>query len=80
MRIEFRNAAKDLHNNLEKDYVVRTCSDRAIRANHNQHVYKDVTTKIRCTAKTSAPLFVLLGVHQGSVLSPLLLNVSVNFR
>ena len=41
--------------------------------------YKDVTTKIRCTAGTSVPFFVLLGVHQGSVLSPLLFNIVINF-
>ena len=42
-------------------------------------MYRDVTTKIRCTAGTSVPFFVLLGVHQGSVLSPLLFNIVINF-
>ena len=42
-------------------------------------MYKDVTTKIRCTAGTSTPFLVLLGVHQGSVLSPLLFIIVINF-
>src|SRR5687768_17902398 len=39
-------------------------------------MYKDVTTRIRCTAGTSETFFVLLG---GSVLSPLLFIIVINF-
>src|SRR5687768_2879865 len=42
-------------------------------------MYKDVTTKIRCTTGTSESFFVLHGVHQGSVLIPLLFIIVINF-
>ena len=90
---KFRDAAKDLHMifiDLEKafDRIPRDLIWTYALRSHGvpeQYVqiimdmYKDVTTKIRCTAGTSEAFFVLLGVHQGSVLSPLLFNIVMNF-
>ena len=89
---KFRDAAKDLHIifiDLEKafDRIPRDLIWAALRSHGvpEQYVqiimdmYKGVTTRIRCTSGTSAPFFVLLGVHQGSVLSPLLFNIVLNF-
>lgn len=89
---KFRDAAKDLHMifiDLEKafDRIPRDLIWTALRIHVvlEQYVqiimdmYKDVTTKIRCTAGTSEAFSILLGVHQGSVLSPLLFNIVINF-
>lgn len=42
-------------------------------------MYENVTTSIRCNAGTSEAFNVLVGVHQGSVLSPLLFILVLNF-
>lgn len=42
-------------------------------------MYYNNTTKIRSTAGTSDPFEVKVGVHQGSVLSPLLFNLVMNY-
>src|SRR5687768_5982162 len=87
---KFRDAAKDLHmifidlekafNRIPRDLIWTALRSHGVPEQYVQIImdmYKDVTT--RCTARTSESFFVLLGVHQGSVLSPLLFIIVINF-
>lgn len=87
-----RDAKHDLHMifiDLEKafDRVPRDLIWTALRhhgvpelyINLIQDMYSDATTKVRCTAGSSMPFPVKVGVHQGSVLSPLLFVIIMNF-
>lgn len=87
-----RDAKRDLHVvfiDLEKafDRVPRDLIWTALRY-HNVpenyvNIIKDMyfknTTRIRCTAGTSDAFEVKVGVHQSSVLSPLLFNLAMNY-
>ena len=85
MMEKHRDARKDLHLvfiDLEKafDRIPRDLIWCALRMQNVpeiyvqviQDMYHNVRTKIRCTAGTSDEFNVRIGVHQGSVLSPLL--------
>jgi len=88
---KYRDAAKDLHFvfiDLEKafDRVPRDLIWNALRAQGIPEtyvrivmdMYRDVKTKVRCTSGTSEEFTIKVGVHQGSVCSPLLFNVVMN--
>jgi hypothetical protein len=89
---KYRDAHKDLHFifiDLEKafDRVPRDLIWNALRAQDIPEVYvrivmdmyRDVNTKVRCTSGTSEEFEIKVGVHQGSVCSPLLFNVVMNY-
>ncbi|XP_063708920.1 uncharacterized protein LOC134837472 [Culicoides brevitarsis] len=89
---KYRDAQKDLHFvfiDLEKafDRVPRDLIWNALRAHGVMEIYvrgvmdmyQDATTSIRCTAGTSKEFPIGVGVHQGSVCSPLLFNIVMNY-
>lgn len=89
---KYQSMRKDLHMifiDLEKafDRVPRSLIWHALRA-HNvpetyvssiKDMYTEVHTRVRSTAGTSNDFRVDVGVHQGSVLSPLLFNIVMNY-
>lgn len=88
----YLNARKDLHMlfiDLEKafDRVPRDLIWNALRAQNVpesyvriiKDMYAESNTRVRSTAGTSGDFQVDVGVHQGSVLSPLLFNIVMNY-
>jgi len=57
-----------MYQNVPEEYV-RVVTD----------MYRDVNTRVRCTLGTSEEFDIKVGVHQGSVCSPLLFNVVMNY-
>lgn len=87
-----RDAKQDLHGiyiDLEKafDRVPRNFIYESLRAHQVpeeyvqviKDMYSNIYTKIRCAAGISNDFNINVGVHQGSVLSPLLFNIVMNY-
>lgn len=87
-----RDANKDLHMifiDLEKafDRVPRDLIVAAMRSHEIpetyvkvvKDMYADIETMIRCTSGTSQSFAIRVGVHQGSVCSPLLFNLVMDY-
>ncbi|KAI5738368.1 hypothetical protein M8J77_006061 [Diaphorina citri] len=88
---KYRDSGKDLHMvfiDLEKafDLVPRELIWESLRAQNTpeeyvrliQDIYHQSQKQIRCTTGVSSEFLVKYGVHQGSVLSPLLFIVIIN--
>lgn len=92
MNEKYRDAQKDLHavfidlenacGRVTRDLIWTALRTHGVEERYMEVImdmYKDVVTQIKCTSGISQEFIVRVGVHQGSVTSPLLFNIVMDY-